>query len=189
MGWFPWAVMSLTSNSWSRKDANLTKRLNKQGPKRRKAIIAFKWFRKERNWDSFTVDQTKEATSPLPKLWLHSAWSYISLVLTFTFLVALIQVAAGSISYHTNSTLFCQEVLRSQTIIKNCISQGNERSQVPLILQIGANPLQHFTYLLMVSVFEIGISDILLDHRYVVLLLWPVRYLEVKALVWTSVPN
>ena len=110
MGWFPWAVISLTSNSCTLKDTNLTQRLNKQGPKRRKAVIAFKWFRKERNWDSFTVDQTREATSPLPKLWLHYAWACISLVLTFTYPVALIQVAAGSISYYTNSTLFCQEV-------------------------------------------------------------------------------
>ena len=31
-------------------------------------------------------------------------------------------------------------------IIKNRISQGKERSQVPLRLQIGANPLHHFTY-------------------------------------------
>lgn len=31
-------------------------------------------------------------------------------------------------------------------IIKNHLSQGKERSQVPLRLQIGANPLHHFTY-------------------------------------------
>ena len=44
MGWFPWAVISLTSNSCTLKDTNLTKRLNKQGPKRRKAVIAFIFF-------------------------------------------------------------------------------------------------------------------------------------------------
>ena len=38
------------------------------------------------------------------------------------------QSATGCFSYHTNSTLFCQKVLRGQTIVKNHISQLNERS-------------------------------------------------------------
>ena len=33
-----------------------------------------------------------EATSPLPKLWCHSAWMYISLILTVTCPITLIQV-------------------------------------------------------------------------------------------------
>ena len=38
MGWISWAIVSFTSNCWSLKDANLTKRLIKQGLKRRKTI-------------------------------------------------------------------------------------------------------------------------------------------------------
>ena len=80
--------------------------------------------------------------------------------------------AAGSISCRTNSTLFGQKVIKGQMIVKNHLSQGNRgRSQVPLRLQIGANPLHHVTYLLMVPVFQIGLSDHSLAHRCIVLLL------------------
>ena len=61
--------------------------------------------------------------------------------------------AAESISYHTNSTLFHQKIFKCQMTGKNHISQGNERSQALLRIQIEANPLHHFTFLLMVPFF------------------------------------
>ena len=129
---------------------------------------------------------------PLPKLWSHSV-------------------------------LFCQKSIKGQKIVNNHISQGNERSQVPLRLQIGTNPLHHFTYLLMVLVFfffffliqpilywgsccsrreweqtgvslwcvffGIGISDLPLAHRYIIVLLQPVGFLEIKSLSGQMYPT
>ena len=92
----PWAIMRLISNHWSPEDT----RLNKHTLERR-TTIAIKGPRKWRNWVNFgralfffflTVDKTMEATSPLPKLWCHSDCMYISLILTVTCPITLIQV-------------------------------------------------------------------------------------------------
>ena len=61
--------------------------------------------------------------------------------------------AAGSNSYCANSALLCQKAVKGRMIVKNHIIQENERSQVPLRLQLGASPLHHFTCVLLVPAF------------------------------------
>lgn len=63
-----------------------------------------------------------------------------------------------------------------------------ERSQVPSRLQVGAKPLYHFTYLLIMPIFWVGISDLPLAHRRIILF-WPAGFLEVKFFIWTNIYN
>lgn len=77
---------------------------------------------------------------------------------------------------------------RSENCQESHQPRKQERSQVTLRFQIGANILHHFAYLLMAFVFWIDTSDLPLAYGCIVLL-WPVGFLKVNALVWINVPN
>ena len=94
--------------------------------------------------------------------------------------------AAGSISYPTNSTLLCQKVLKGQTIGKNHTSQGN--SSGPKFIK-ASNRIQPTTS------FYLPVDGACLLTRYLrsstgsqMFCSLVLGFLEVKSLVWTSIP-
>lgn len=108
--------MSLILNRWSLEDTKLAKTLNKQGPKRR-TTAAPNGPRKGRNQVNFkraplSIDQT-ENDIILGKTVKRLCLSMCFLNINFCPSCHIDPGAVGSISYHTNSTLFCQEVTKS----------------------------------------------------------------------------
>ena len=91
-----------------------------------------------------------------------------------------------SLSYPTNSTLLCQKVLKGQTIGKNHTSQGN--SSGPKFIK-ASNRIQPTTS------FYLPVDGACLLTRYLrsstgsqMFCSLVLGFLEVKSLVWTSIP-
>ena len=94
--------------------------------------------------------------------------------------------AAGNIRYPTNSTLFCQKVLKGQTIGKNHTSQGNSSGPKSTKASNRIHPTTSF-YLPVdgACLLTRYLRSSTGSQMYSSLVL---GFLEVKSLVWTSIP-
>ena len=106
-----------------------------------------------------------EATPPLPKLWCHSAWMYISLILTVTCPITLIQVQ--------QEVFIVPQVKVAQSYLTLCNSQGQNTAvgSLSLLQRIfptqESNPgLSHCRWIL----YQLGHKGSPLSHKLYIIL-------------------